>query len=298
LSLLADNSIQMKQLILNADDFGMTIGVNEGIVRAHRDGVLTSATLMANGLAFDDAVRRAAENPKLGIGCHLVLVGGKPVASAEKVPSLIDAQGNLPDSLAAFVARVTAGIIKTDEIECELKAQILKIQSAGIMPSHLDTHKHTHAHPRVMEVVGRVAQEFGIRKIRRPVENLRDSWETTRSHVQGVSKRIVAAGAVRVVASRFDAIAEKYQLTCPDHFLGLAMTGQLGPAALRRMAESVEEGSTEIMLHPGICDADLAASGSRLQQQRQTELDGLLDGGVREAFSQRGIHFISYRELN
>jgi predicted glycoside hydrolase/deacetylase ChbG (UPF0249 family) len=103
---------------------------------------------------------------------------------------------------------------------------------------------------------------------------------------------------VRVVASRFGAIAEKYQLTCPDHFLGLAMTGQLGPAALGRMAESVEEGTTEIMLHPGICDADLAASGSRLQHQRQDELDGLLDGGVRAAFLQRGIHFISYRELN
>jgi hopanoid biosynthesis associated protein HpnK len=298
LSLLAGNSIRMKQLILNADDFGMTRGVNEGIVRAHRDGVLTSATLMANGLAFDDAVQKAAENPKLGIGCHLVLVGGKSVAPAEKVPSLVDSQGNLPDSLALFVGRVSAGMIKTGEIERELKAQIQKIQSAGIILSHLDSHKHTHAHPRVMEVVGKIAQEFGITKIRRPVENLRDSWETTRGDAQGVSKQIVAAGAVRVVASRFEAIAEKYQLTCPDHFLGLAMTGQLGPAALCRMAEAVEEGSTEIMLHPGICDADLAASGSRLQQQRQNELDGLLDGGVRRAFLQRGIHFISYRELN
>jgi chitin disaccharide deacetylase len=298
LSLLADNSIRMKQLILNADDFGMTRGVNEGIIRAHRDGVLTSATLMANGLAFDDAIQKASQHPKLGVGCHLVLVGGKSVAPAEKVPSLLDSQGNLPDSLAVFVAHVSAGIIKTDEIECELKAQIRKIQSAGIIPSHLDTHKHTHAHPRVMEVLGKVAQEFGITKIRRPIENLRDSWETTRGDAQGVSRQIIAAGAVRVVASRFEAIAEKYQLTCPDHFLGLAMTGQLGPEGLRRMADSVEEGSTEIMLHPGICDADLAASGSRLQQQRQNELDGLLDGGVRQAFLQRGIHFISYRELN
>ena len=95
--LLADNPIRMKQLIFNADDFGMTRGVNEGIVRARRDGVLTSATLMANGLAFEDAVKRAFENPKLGIGCHLVLVGGKPVAPAENVPSLVDSQGNLPD---------------------------------------------------------------------------------------------------------------------------------------------------------------------------------------------------------
>jgi chitin disaccharide deacetylase len=288
----------MKRLIFNADDFGMTRGVNEGIVRAHRDGVLTSATLMANGLAFEDAAKRAAENPTLGVGCHLVLVGGKPVAPPESVPSLIDSQGNLPDSLAAFVARISTGMIKTHEIECELKAQIEKIRSAGIVPSHLDTHKHTHAHPRVMEIVGRVAQEFGITKIRRPIENLRDSWETTRAENSGVSKQIVAAGAVRVVASRFKAIAEKYRLTCPDHFLGLAMTGHLGPLALRRMAESVEEGSTEIMLHPGICDADLSASGSRLQGQRQTELDGLLDRGVREAFLQREIHLISYRELN
>jgi chitin disaccharide deacetylase len=288
----------MKQLILNADDFGMTLGVNEGIVRAHRDGVLTSTTLMANGLAFADAVKKAEENPKLGVGCHLVLVGGKPVAPVEQVPSLVDAKGNLPDSLPEFVARVSAGLIKKEEIERELRAQILKIQNAGVVLSHLDSHKHTHAHPKVMDVVGKMAQEFGIRKIRRPVENLRSSWQTTRRDAEGVSKQIAAAGVVRVVASGFEAFVEKYKLTCPDYFLGLAMTGQLGPAALARMAESVEEGTTEIMLHPGICDSDLAASGSRLQQQRETEMAGLLDGGVRQAFLERGIHFISYRELN
>jgi chitin disaccharide deacetylase len=288
----------MKQLILNADDFGMTLGVNEGIVRAHREGVLTSTTLMANGLAFADAVKKAEENPKLGVGCHLVLVGGKPVAPAEQVPSLVDGQGNLPDSLPEFVARVSAGLIKKDEIERELRAQIQKIQNAGVILTHLDSHKHTHAHPKVMDVVGKVAQEFGITKIRRPVENLRSSWESTRKDAEGVSKQIAAAGVVRVVASGFEAFVEKYKLTCPDYFLGLAMTGQLGPAALRRMAASIQEGSTEIMLHPGIRDAELAASGSRLQQQRETEMEGLLDGGVRQVFLERGIHFISYRELN
>ncbi len=276
----------------------MTYGVNEGIVRAHRDGVLTSTTLMANGLAFSDAVKKAAENPKLGVGCHLVLVGGKPVAPAGQVPSLVDAKGNLPDSLPEFVARVSAGLIKKDEIERELRAQIQKIQNAGVILTHLDSHKHTHAHPKVMDVVGKVAQEFGITKIRRPVENLRSSWESTRKDASGTSKQIAAAGVVRVVASGFEAFVEKYKLTCPDYFLGLAMTGQLGPAALRRMADTIEDGSTEIMLHPGIRDAELAASGSRLQQQRETEMAGLLDGGVRQAFLERGIHFISYRELN
>ena len=288
----------MKQLIFNADDFGMTNGVNAGIIRGHREGVLTSATLMANGLAFDDAVANAIANPKLGVGCHLVLVGGKSVSPPAQIPSLADPQGNLPDSLTMFAARVTAGRIKAEDIERELRAQIQKIRASGIVPTHLDTHKHTHAHPRVMEVVGKVAQEFEITKIRRPIENLRDSWQSTREDAQGYSKQIAAAGAVRVVASRFQSIAEKYRLTCPDHFLGLAMTGQLGPTALCRMTESVEEGSSEIMLHPGICDEDLAASGSRLQQQRETELQGLLDAGVREAISKRGIHLISFRELN
>jgi hopanoid biosynthesis associated protein HpnK len=281
----------MKQLILNADDFGMTRGVNEGIIRAHRDGVLTSATLMANGAEFDDAVSRAKSNPKLGVGCHLVLVGGPAIAPREKISSLADANGNLPESLAGLVARLSSGFIRMKAIERELRAQIEKIRSAGIEPTHLDTHKHTHAHPKVMEAVGRVAKELGITRIRKPMENLRDSWETTRHESSGRTKELIAAAAARAVTPWFQTIA-------PDHFLGLAMTGGLGPAALRRMIDTLSDGSTEIMLHPGICDTDLANSGSRLQDQRETELQGLLDPGVRSALTERDIRLISYRELH
>jgi chitin disaccharide deacetylase len=288
----------MKELILNADDFGMTRGVNEGIIHAHRAGILTSATLMANGEDFEDAVQQAHANPQLGVGCHLVLVGGKCVAPKENVSSLVDAQGNLPDSLPLFVARITSGSIRVDEIELELRAQIGKIRAAGIEPTHVDTHKHTHAHPRVMEALGKVAQECGITRVRKPIENLRDSWETSRAGGQGVSIQILAAGAVRAIAPRFRAIAKKYRLLYPDHFLGLAMTGQLAPDVLRGVIGTIAEGSTEIMLHPGICDADLARSGSRLQKQREDELQGLLDPAVRSAITERGIRLISYRELN
>lgn len=288
----------MKQLILNADDFGMTRGVNEGIIRAHRDGVLTSATLMANGAEFDDAVSRAKSNPKLGVGCHLVLVGGPAIAPREKISSLADANGNLPESLAGLVARLSSGFIRMKAIERELRAQIEKIRSAGIEPTHLDTHKHTHAHPKVMEAVGRVAKELGITRIRKPMENLRDSWETTRHETSGRTKELIAAAAARAVTPWFQTIARKYGLRSPDHFLGLAMTGGLGPAALRRMIDTLSDGSTEIMLHPGICDIDLANSGSRLQDQRETELQGLLDSGVRNALDERDIRLISYRELH
>jgi chitin disaccharide deacetylase len=288
----------MKQLILNADDFGLTRGINEGIIRAHRDGILTSATLMANGPAFDEAVKRARENPELAVGCHLVLVGGTPVAPLEEIPSLVDGQNRLPGSLGAFVAKLSAGWIRLKQIERELRAQIEKIRSTGIEPTHLDTHKHTHAHPQVLEALGRVARELGIRCVRNPMENLRDSWASSRREGTGLTVELLAAAALRAVTPGFKAVAQKYGLRSPDHFLGLAMTGRLGPAALRHLIETLPDGRTEIMLHPGICDDELVRTGSRLQKERQTELEALLDPGVRHALIEQGVRLISYRELN
>jgi len=287
----------MRQLILNADDFGLTRGVNEGIIRAHREGILTSATLMANGPAFDDAVERARASPSLGVGCHLVLVGGLAVAPWEEIPTLADRDGRLPASLARLVAKVSSGMVRTTEIERELRAQIDKIRRAGIEPTHLDTHKHTHAHPRVLGALGRVAREVGILRLRKPIENLRDSWRSIQDNGGGASKQLAAAAAVRAMASRFRAISQKYGLVSPDRFLGLAATGQLSAAALCRLIDTLSEGRTEIMLHPGICDSELARTGSRLQQQRQLELEGLLAPEVKRAVVQHGVRLISYREL-
>jgi hopanoid biosynthesis associated protein HpnK len=288
----------MKQLILNADDFGMTRGVNEGIIRAHREGVLTSTTLMASGAAFEDAVERAKANPALAVGCHIVLVGGYAIAPREEIPSLADEGGRLPETLPGFVARVTSGTVPVEEIEREMCAQIEKIRAAGIELTHLDTHKHTHAHPLVMEALGGAAQATGIKRVRKPIENIQDSWGTSRGTGPGLSKQLLAAAAVRAMAVRFAAVSRKYGLHSPDHFLGLATTGYLGPAILRRMIAKVTEGQTEIMLHPGICDMELRESGSRLQHQREVELEGLLDAGVRSAIEERGIRLISYREVN
>jgi hopanoid biosynthesis associated protein HpnK len=287
----------MKELILNADDFGLTRGVNEGIIRAHREGILTSATLMANGPAFDDAVERAKENPRLGVGCHLVLVGGLAIASRDEIPSLADRDGRLPRSIGALGAKLSSGRVRIKDVETELRAQIEKIRRAGIEPTHLDTHKHSHAHPRVMSALGRVAREFGITRVRKPVENLRDSWKMIRSDGAGALKSLMLAATVRVVASRFRAISRKYGLRSPDHFWGLAMTGRLGAAALCRLIDTLPDGRTEIMLHPGICDTELARTGSRLQQQRQLELEGLLDPAVRRAVVKHGVRLISYRDM-
>jgi len=288
----------MKELILNADDFGYTRGVNEGIIRAHRDGILTSATLMVNGPAFNDAMERAKSNPKLGIGCHLVLTGGFAVAPPQEIPSLVGRDGRLPKSLGALVARVSSGRIPSREIERELRAQIEKIRRTGIELTHVDTHKHTHVHPRVMHAVGRVAREFGITRVRNPIENLGDSWRTARSERAGLVQNMAASAAVCAVGSWFKSIAQSYGLRSPDHFLGLAVTGYVSAAALCRLIDTLPEGRTEIMVHPGICDADLARTGSRLQQQRQMEMHALLSPDARRAVQEHDIRLISYRELN
>jgi chitin disaccharide deacetylase len=288
----------MKALIINADDFGYTKGVNEGIIRAHRDGILTSATLMANGAAFDDAVERAKANPKLGVGCHLVLTGGNSVAPKEEIPSLADREGRLPESLANLVARVSLGTVRTREIETELRAQLEKIRRAGIELTHVDTHKHTHVHPRVMGAVGRVARDFGITRVRNPIENFRDSWRTARSEHAGLVLNMAASSAVRSVGSWFQSISRKYGLRSPEHFLGLAITGSVSAAALCRLIDTLPDGRTEIMTHPGLCDAELMHTDTRLNAQRETELDGLLSPEAKRLAESKGVRLISYRELN
>ena len=288
----------MKQVILNADDFGLTRGINDGVIRAHLDGILTSATLMATGPAFEDAVEKAKANPKLGVGCHLVLTGGISVAPPQEIPTLASPEGQLPETLASFVARVTSGRIRSSDIETEVRAQIDRIRRAGLEPTHVDTHKHTHVHPRVMRVVALVARDCGIARIRNPIESFRDSWDSTRTDGVGRIKDLAASTAVLSVASQFRAMAKRCNLRFPEHFLGLAATGRVTAAALGRLIDSLPEGTTEIMLHPGICDADLASTGSRLQHQRQVEMEALLSPEARRAVENRAVQLITYRELS
>jgi hopanoid biosynthesis associated protein HpnK len=287
----------MKELILNADDFGLTRGVNEGIIRAYSDGVLTSATLMANGPAFDHAVDCARANPKLGVGCHLVLVGGVSVAPPAEISSLVEMNGRLPSSLGEFAAKVTWGAIRPKDIERELHAQIGKIRAAGIEPTHLDTHKHTHAHPRVMQALAKVAAEAGITRVRKPAEYLSDSWRMMCGEFGASPKQLAAVAAVRLLSANFSSIAKKHGLRSPDTFLGVAATGRLGAEALCHLIDAIGEGRTEIMLHPGVCDEDLARTGSRLQSEREVELGGLLAPQVRRAIDHHRIRLITYREL-
>ena len=150
----------MRRLIVNADDFGFTTDVNTGIIEAHERGILTAATLMANGPTFEHAVELARRNPALDVGCHLVLVG---VARSVAEPNW-----ELPRTVPQLLWRLCNG--SRGWIERELESQVEKILRAGMEPSHLDTHKHTHLAPPVLEAVCRVAERFSIPWVRRPFD--------------------------------------------------------------------------------------------------------------------------------
>jgi hopanoid biosynthesis associated protein HpnK len=289
----------MKQLIVNGDDFGYTRGVNGGILRSFEQGILTSTTLMANGEAFEDAVEGARAHPRLGVGCHLVLVGGRCVAPAEKIPTLADSEGRLPDSLAAFWLRVSARGVRSADLERELRAQIERVCATGIRPTHLDTHKHTHLHPRVMEAVGRVAEELGIRRVRKPFERPGNFFRFPSAGPKRAAqlKQSAAATAVRMGAPGFGRLLQAHGLRTTDRFYGFGLTGLLDAQAIVAMLEDLPEGTSELMCHPGVCDAALEGAPTRLKREREREMAALIDPAVRRAVERGGVRLISYREL-
>ncbi len=245
----------MKQLIVNADDFGFTRDVNEGIVHAHRNGILTATTLMATGPAFEHAVALTREDPGLDIGVHLVLVGAE----------------GYPATLGQLTAAVALGRIP---IHDRLARQVEKILHAGIQPTHLDTHKHTHLLPPVLNAVTQVAQEFRIPWVRRPIALRVPFLRAALQH------RLIRRGC-----------------RTTDHFAGFEMTGRYDARGLAAMIRRLPEGVTEFMCHPGFCREELRAARTRLKESRQIELDALTSAEARQALQESAITLISYRDL-
>jgi hopanoid biosynthesis associated protein HpnK len=286
----------MRRLIMNADDFGFTSGVNRAIVEAHTRGVVTSSTLMANGAAFAEAALLAKANPRLSVGCHVVLIDGEPVLDVQKLPSLT-AQGHFRDGLKTFAARAIAGRMKAEEITAEATAQIRKIQAAGISVSHVDTHKHTHLFPQVLRPVLRAAAECGVRAVRNPFGPrmpLRSSQLLRRPNLW---TRYAEVRVLSRFAGKFREAVDREGFATPDGTLGIEVTGTLDETLFQAIAETIPEGTWEFVCHPGYNDGDLQAARTRLRESRETELRALTLPAAREVLDRQGIELISYHEL-
>jgi predicted glycoside hydrolase/deacetylase ChbG (UPF0249 family) len=263
------------RLIINADDFGLTQGINRSIASLHSAGVLTSATLMATGAAFEDAVQIARRTPLLGVGCHVVLTDGVPVSDPAKIPSLIGPDGrSFRPSLLSFVQALLRGQIREADIEREAEAQVERLQLAGISITHVDTHKHTHLFPQVARPLFKVLQRSGIRAIRNPFEPA-----VTQKLAHAGLKRRMQIRILNQLRPSFERHAALIQGTviATRGALGVSATGNLNPATLAEIMKTIpSEGDFELVCHPGYNDADLARVATRLRNHREIEMEALL----------------------
>jgi hopanoid biosynthesis associated protein HpnK len=285
----------VRRLIINADDFGLTPGVNRAIMEAHQRGVATSATLMANGSAFDHAVQLAQSAPRLSIGCHVVLVDGMPVLEERWIPSLIGKHpAQFEESLTAVALRGVSGRLKADELEAEITAQIRKLQSAGIHVSHLDTHKHTHILPQVLRPLLRAARACDVRAVRNPFGPLRLSLLVEHARLW---KQYSKVKLLQSLAGRFRRTAAQAGIITTDGTVGIAATGSLDDRLFRHILETLPEGAWEFVCHPGYNDDDLQRVRTRLRESRTQELQLLTSPGTRRLLAENGVELISYGDL-
>ncbi len=286
----------MRRLIVNADDFGLTAGVNRGIVEAHGGGIVTSSTLMANASALDDAIRLAGSSPGLSLGCHVVLVDGAPVLECNRVSTLVNRRrdGQFEEGIARFAFRVLRGQIDTDQVEAEVTAQIRKLQSAGVQVSHLDTHKHTHIFPQVLRPILRAATTCGVRAIRNPFGRLAFSQIANRP---GLWKRYGQLKMLNAWAAAFAQTVAAAGMSTPDGSLGIVATGSLDGRLLRLILENLPEGTWELVCHPGYNDDALQRVRTRLRDSREVELQLLTSASARKWLTQAGVQLISYHGL-
>lgn len=276
------------RLIVHADDFGLSEKVNEGIVDAHRNGIVTSTSLMATGPAFDSAIELARSIPTLDIGIHLTLIEEKPLLRKKEIPSLLSENGCFYGHATSFIKPYLFREVSLLEVEKELDAQIQRILRHGLPVSHLDSHQHIHMLPGIHRIVRKLARKYSIPAIRYPKESIKRYM----FKVPGNFSRIMQLFSLIMFCN----ISRTHGTLHPDKFFGFFSGGNLTKEDLVRILENLEDHSTsEVMCHPGMLDRD-----NRLGHWNyhwQNELDALTDNDIKNLLSKNNIQLISYADL-
>lgn len=282
--------VHIKKLIINADDFGLHESINQGIIAAHQKGCVSSTTLVAGGNAFDQAVSLARQCPDLSIGVHLTLVGLRPVARGD-VSSLLTRDGSFYSDYLMFARQYLTGHIRPEHIETELHCQLQKVVGSDIKISHLDSHQHLHALPGFPRIIGRLAREFGITKIRIPAEPI-----CFLSTFTGSWGRLSGRTLLTLCALQARHHYQKQGLRGTDHFFGMLSGGQTNQKNLLAIIARLPDGISEIMVHPGTDNA-LLNRALQWHYQWQDELEALQSRETLSLIQKQQIELINYRDF-
>ncbi len=282
----------MKQLIVNADDFGLHPLINAGIIKGYQEGFITSTSLMPSATCWQEAVRLAKDNPRLGIGVHLTLVGGVPsVLPKEQVSSLLDDDGLFLPDYVAFAKRYYSGAVNKAELEAELRAQLERALSCGVNITHIDSHQHTHVLPGINSLVLKLSNEYNIIRVRIPKEG----YLFTGGFQTGVG-RLIGRSGLSFCADMAALRADSLGLRHPQHFYGMLAGGHLNAQLIANILRQLPEGVSEIMTHPGLDSAALGKAFSWQYHWRE-ELNAYLDAGNKALLKELGIEPVSFAAL-
>ena len=279
----------MKQIILNADDFGRHTLINRAVERGVQDGILRSATIMPGGAAFDDAAALARRTPELSVGIHLTLVNGNPVLPPAEIPTLVTEAGVFVDDHTALTVRVLRGAVNLSEVRAELAAQLRRVEAAGIHPTHADSHQHMHVLPGVIDIALDLCSEAQIPAMRAPRAPL------FAGNFGGIGQLIGRAG-LAVLARRAAAKARARGIRVPDHFAGIVAGEAVNTEALTQIAAGLGEGVTEVMLHPGTDNAVLVRD-CLWEHDFEAELAAVCAPAVRDALAAAGAEVVNFRTM-
>jgi chitin disaccharide deacetylase len=286
----------MKRLIVNADDFGLTQGVNRAIVACHERGIVSSATLMATGACFDEAVALASKMPRLSVGCHIVLVDGEPLLPPNEVRSLLAPGTNhFYQSIGEVLRAVARGRFRAEEVEYEAWAQFARLQRSNVEVSHFDAHKHAHMFPSILKPLLRAASAHGISAVRNPFEapgvvTFREARGNRTLLIRKAETTLLRAFLHR----RWLHAVQAAGFATTDGSLGVATTGTLNAATLRSMLKQMPQGTWELVCHPGYNDPDLAALRTKLRASREVEMTALLGLTVRQLSDEYGAELVPF----
>lgn len=276
------------KVILNADDFGRSVSINAAVIRAHREGVLTSTTLMVAADAFDDAVALARQTPSLAVGLHVVVRGARAVLLPQQIPHLVNPQGFFPDDGFSIGFRYAASRTAQQELASEMEAQFERFASTGLQLSHVDCHHHMHIHPIVFDLLVPLAEQFGAKGIRLPRDEL---WPALRSDCREAGTKVLWAVIFGILCRRNLARLRNHRLAVTDRVYGLMQTGRMSEAYVVETLRRLCVPSAELFFHPS----------TKPEEERRgpnpADLATLLSPLVRQVIDERGLQLATYPSL-
>jgi len=269
------------RLIVNADDFGLSHYVNDAVIRAHRDGILTSASLMVNEPACDEAVKIAKENPKLGVGLHITLLMGHSALPAGKIPGLVNNRGEFSDSPVSTGMKYFFDSSLREQLRAEIRAQFEKFRATGLPLDHVNGHLHFHLHPAVFKILMEESDTLGISHLRLTRDCFSRSRRTSHGHLL---YRISHAAIFEMLSSRARRPLEQKKIRHAQITFGLLQNARVDEEYILKLLPELPPGDSELYSHPSLGEFE-------------HEFDALVSPRVRELVNKLGIELIRYQDL-